>query len=106
MMSNPSRVRVSGPLEVFVSGFREDLARCGYTPGAAAKQLQLMAHVSWWLAASGLDAGDLTAAGVQQLVAERRASGRPAWRRRERSARCSLTCAAWARRRRKSPASR
>lgn len=75
-MSIPSRVLVSGPLSVFASGFREDLGRRGYTSGAAAKQLQLMAHVSRWLAAGGLDAGDLTAVRVEQFVEQRRASGR------------------------------
>lgn len=64
---------MSGPLAVFVSGFREDLVRRGYAPRAAAKQLQLMAHVSRWLAACGLGAADLTAVRVERFVEERRA---------------------------------
>jgi integrase/recombinase XerD len=75
-MSSPSGVLVSGPLLVFASGFGEDLARRGYRPGTAAKQLQLMAHMSRWLAGRGLEAGDLTAVRVEEFVAERRASGR------------------------------
>jgi len=75
-MSSPSGVRMSGPLLVFTSGFREDLARRGYRPGTAAKQLQLMAHISRWLTGGGLEAGDVTTARVEQFLQERRASGR------------------------------
>jgi integrase/recombinase XerD len=75
-MSSPSGVRMSGPLLVFASGFGEDLARRGYRPGTAAKQLQLMAHVSRWLTGRGLEAGDLTTVRVEQFLQERRASGR------------------------------
>ena len=45
-MSNPARVGMSGPLSVFAAGFLEELVRRGYRPGTAAKQLQLMAHLS------------------------------------------------------------
>ncbi len=73
-MSSHSRVVVSGPLSVYASGFGEELARRGYRSGAV-KQLQLMAHVSRWLAARGLEADDLTTVRVDEFVAERRASG-------------------------------
>ena len=43
-MGRPSRVRVRGPLEPFACGFREELARQGYTLHSASNQLQLMAH--------------------------------------------------------------
>lgn len=43
-MSNPSRVRVSGPLQSYAAGFRDELKRLGYRPNAASSQLQLMAH--------------------------------------------------------------
>lgn len=74
-MSNPSRVEMSGPLAAFAPGFLEDLLRQGYRPGTAAKQLQLMAHISRWLAAHGLGGGELTAVRVGQFLAQRRASG-------------------------------
>jgi integrase/recombinase XerD len=45
-MHDPSRVRVSGPLEVFASGFAAEIARLGYRRTPATFQLQLMAHVS------------------------------------------------------------
>jgi integrase/recombinase XerD len=65
-----------GPLAVFAPGFSADLVRQGYRPGSAAAQLELVADASGWLAARGLGAGDLTEALVEQLMAERRASGR------------------------------
>ncbi len=73
-MSSQSRVVVSGPLSVYASGFGEELARRGYRSGAV-KQLQLMAHVSRWLAACCLEAGDLTTVRIDEFVTERRASG-------------------------------
>ena len=73
-MRDPSRVVVSGPLSVFLSGFREDLARRGYTPSAAAKQLQLMAHLSRWMAARGLEPVALRRREIEGFVSERRAS--------------------------------
>jgi hypothetical protein len=60
-MSNPVRVEMFGPLSEFAPGFLEDLIGQGYRPGTAAKHLQLMAHLSGWLAAHDLESGDLTA---------------------------------------------
>ena len=57
-MHDPSRVRVSGPLEVFASRFAAELARLGYRRTPATFQLQLMAHASRWLAGERL--GELT----------------------------------------------
>jgi hypothetical protein len=73
-MRDPSRVRVSGPLEAYASGFAAELARVGYTRNTVACQLRLMAHVSLWLAGKGLDAAGLTAA-VEEFFAARRAAG-------------------------------
>lgn len=74
-MSDPSRVRVSGPLWPYVAGFREELASQGYGPDATTGQLQLMAHASRWLAAGGLGAEELTPSRVDELVAWRRSQG-------------------------------
>ena len=74
-MSSMSAVGMEGPLRAFAPGFSAELARQGYRPGAVAEQLRLMAHASRWLAGHGLRAGDLTALRVDQLMAERRASG-------------------------------
>ena len=58
-MTDPSRVRISGPLEPFLSGFATELARQGYTPRSLLTQLNLLSHVSRWLHARDLDVGDL-----------------------------------------------
>jgi site-specific recombinase XerD len=70
-----SRIRVTGPLEPYVSGFVADLVDRGYTQVSAAHQLRLMAHLSRWLACEGLAPDDLSAARVEEFVAARRAAG-------------------------------
>src|SRR5215216_3418574 len=74
-MRDPSRTRVSGPLEPYAEGFRGDLAGRGYSPGAAAVQLLVMGHLSGWLAGRGLDSTGLTPALVDAYLAERRSLG-------------------------------
>jgi integrase/recombinase XerD len=74
-MHDPSRVRVSGPLEVFAAGFFSELARLGYRRTPATFQLQLMAHVSRWLEREGLGADQLTGEVVERFLTERRAAG-------------------------------
>jgi site-specific recombinase XerD len=75
-MSDPLRVQLSGPLLVFAAGFLEELLGRGYRPGTAAKQLQLMAHLSRWVAAHRLEPGDLREVEIERFVQERRATGR------------------------------
>jgi len=43
---SPSRVWVSGPLQAYAAGFREELSMLGYSARSAAGHLQLMAHLS------------------------------------------------------------
>src|SRR5919204_6993338 len=74
-MSHPLRVRVSGPLESFASGFGAELSRNGYTGNSAGLQMQLMAHVSRWLAGEGLDAHALCPAEAQRFLSARRSAG-------------------------------
>src|SRR5687767_11832535 len=74
-MHDPSRVTVSGPLEVFASGFAAELARLGYRRVPIVFQLQLMAHVSRWLAREGIGADALRSELVERFLAERRAAG-------------------------------
>jgi len=78
-MGKPSRVRVTGPLESYACGFREELARQGYRPHAASNQLQLMAHAGRWLASRALGAGELTLARVDEFLEVRRAEGYTRW---------------------------
>jgi integrase/recombinase XerD len=74
-MVDPSRVRVVGPLQPFATGFAAELARQGYTPLSARTQMQLMAHVSRWLAVGGLGVRALDEAAVAAFVAARRDAG-------------------------------
>lgn len=74
-MKDPLRVRVSGPLAPYAQGFAAELSRLGYTPVSASFQLQLVAHLSRWLAGAGLDAAALAPARVAAFLAARRAGG-------------------------------
>src|ERR1700682_5967670 len=78
-MGNPDRVRVTGPLCAFNSGFAAELVRLGYRPNAAANQLQLMAHLSRWMAERGLAADMLTASVLVVFLATRRDAGYRLW---------------------------
>jgi integrase/recombinase XerD len=74
-MKNPSRVRLSGPLQEFGPGFVVELERLGYSPIGATLQVQLMARVSSWLQVEGLVPGGLSSEVVERFLAERRAGG-------------------------------
>lgn len=71
-MSGLSRVRVSGLLAGFASGFEAELAELGYARPSAEAQMRLMQHVSNWLASQGLAVGELNAEVVERFVAARR----------------------------------
>ncbi len=58
-MREPSRVRVSGPLEPFAEGFIRELEEVGYRPAAAAVQVRALAHLSCWMQDEGVAAGGL-----------------------------------------------
>ena len=75
-MSRTGRVRVAGPLAAYAGGFGAELDRLGYSRFTAEAQLQLMAHVSGWLEARGLEVGQLTMVRVEEYLVFRRASGR------------------------------
>jgi site-specific recombinase XerD len=75
MSNEPSQVRVSDPLAVFVSGFAGELAQQGYTPNSRCFQLRLLAHLSHWLLDQGLNARDLRATEVDRYLCARRAAG-------------------------------
>lgn len=79
MGGRPSRVKVTGPLVPYVTGFRAEIAAQGYRPNALSDQLRLMAHVSRWLAAKGLEASDLTAERVEEFLVARREAGYVLW---------------------------
>ena len=56
------RSYVVGPLEPFAEGFAAELARQGYTVDTMRQQLGLVAHLSRWMAAGGLDVAELAPA--------------------------------------------
>jgi integrase/recombinase XerD len=68
----PDRVRVSGPLALFADGFRGQLGEQGYTPCGVQFQLQLLAHLSRWMQAQGVDLGELSPVIVERFLVERR----------------------------------
>ena len=73
-MSDPLRVQLSGPLSAFAAGFREELLAAGYAAGTAAKHLQLMAHLSSWMAAHDVAPAALARLEIEQFISERRAT--------------------------------
>lgn len=74
-MKNPSRVRLSGPLQAFGPGFVGELERLGYSPVGATLQVRLMARASSWMQAESLVPGGLSDEVVERFLAERRAAG-------------------------------
>jgi site-specific recombinase XerD len=74
-MIHPTRISVSGPLEVFAPGFASELLRQGYTLNSARLQMHLMVHLSRWLAREGLDAGTLSTTEAERFLSVRRAAG-------------------------------
>ena len=74
-MNDPFRVLVSGPLEPFAAEFSRSLGRQGYTPISAARQVQLMAHLSGWLAGEDLDVRELRTTDVERFLSARRGAG-------------------------------
>lgn len=79
MDDRAARVRVSGPLAQHAEGFRAMLAGRGYAPSSAAGQLQVMAHLSRWLAEHDRSAGDVTPAAVEQFLLARKGAGYRRW---------------------------
>ena len=75
MTMDPCRVRVSGPLAGYATGFREALLRRGYPGERAARHLQLLAQLSRWLDYQGLDERDLDEQRVVEFLGARRADG-------------------------------
>ena len=75
-MSRRWLATVSGPLAQYAPGFAEDLVILGYSKSAAKKQMQLLAHLDYWLEVEGRDVGELTTDLVEPLFAARRGEGR------------------------------
>src|SRR5262245_49265432 len=74
-MGDPARVRGDGPLRPYVDGFGRELAERGYSSNTVACHLQLMGHLSRWLAGRGMDGSALVPEAVDTYLAYRRAAG-------------------------------
>ena len=75
MLIDLSRVRVSGPLSAFATGFADDMIRQGYNPQPARKHMWLLNHLSNWLASEGLGVEALSAKEVERFQRDRSAAG-------------------------------
>jgi integrase/recombinase XerD len=73
MLIGPSRVR--GPLAPFAHGFVCELKRQGYRRRTVCSQLQLLAHLSRWLAGEGFGAEQLCPSEEDRFVRAHRAAG-------------------------------
>jgi site-specific recombinase XerD len=62
-----------------VESFRAALVAQGYKPLGVVGQVRLAAHVSRWLAASGLEPGELTEGRIEEFLKCRRAAGYTQW---------------------------
>jgi site-specific recombinase XerD len=78
-MSDPSRVRITGPLVGHAAGFRAALEARGYRHHAVGCQLYVMAHLSRWLESEGLDAVELTPDRIERFLVARREAGYTLW---------------------------
>ncbi len=74
-MVRPSRARVVGPLADYQGSFEEALAQAGYSPWTVSNRVYLMAHLSCWLAESGLNAAGLTPEVASAFLEARRGAG-------------------------------
>src|SRR5665811_1541895 len=74
-MSKRSVVKVVGPLAPFAAGWANELKRRGHTDLSVAGHLRLMAHVSRWLAAGGLEADAFTPERIEEFSTDRKAAG-------------------------------
>lgn len=63
-MSHPSKVVIVGPLAVLREQLTTEFVRLGYAPSTVARQLQLVAHLSRWMTARRVGAGELSWADI------------------------------------------
>ena len=74
--SKVTRAIVTGPLAPYAPALAAALRERGYTPLSAVNTMRLVAHLSRWLEAGGLSAGDLNSEVAERYAAARRAEGR------------------------------
>jgi len=69
-MGEPSRVRVTGPLEPFAAGFIAELQEAGYRPAPAAVQVRVLAHLSGWMQENDVSPGGLREPELERFRSE------------------------------------
>ena len=74
-MTDPSRIRIDGPLAEYAPDFAVELRSMGFGARAVVTQLRLMAHVSRWMQSKRLAVEELTPKRVAAFAAHRRAAG-------------------------------
>lgn len=74
-MTEPCRVKVTGPLVPYSTGLWQQLCSLGYSRSAAEGQLRLLAHLSRWLDEEGISPEELTLEVGQCFLRARRAAG-------------------------------
>jgi integrase/recombinase XerD len=67
-MNSIGRVRVFGPLALYVDGVRSELSRLGYALGTAENHIRVMAHLSQWMADEGVKPSELSQDRVEQFL--------------------------------------
>ena len=75
MLIDLSRVRVSGRLSAFATGFADHMTRQGYRPQQVRFHLLLLNHLSNWLVSEGLDVGGLCAREIEKFQRSRHEAG-------------------------------
>ena len=72
-MGRPTGAHVFGPLQPLVRGFLLELIELGYGWGPQTERLRLMAELSAWMAAEGIEPTQLTASLIREFLAPLRA---------------------------------
>lgn len=67
--------RKPGRLAPFVEGYRVRLLELGYTPGTVRGMLKVLGQLGRWMAAEGLEPGEVDDAAIEGFLAARRAGG-------------------------------
>ena len=75
MLTDPSQVRVSGPLSALAIGFADELTRQGYRPRVVRNHMRLLARLSRWLVGEGIGPDGLQTTEVERFLLARRATG-------------------------------
>lgn len=71
-MNNYWMARFSGPLAPYVDDLRAEFSAMAYAPSTVSSHMALWAQLSGWFERRGMDPSELTAAGIEEFLAERR----------------------------------